>query len=80
VGARLVAVGDAELEVSDWGSGDPVVFLPTALIADQLVPLANHPALDGFRKVLYHRRATPAVVGSSPPVRSVAMPGTFVRC
>jgi hypothetical protein len=56
VGARLVAVGDAELEVSDWGSDDPIVFLPTALVADELVPLANQPALDGFRKLLYHRR------------------------
>jgi len=45
------------LEVSDWGSGDPIVFLQTALIADELVPLANQPALgDGFRKLLYHRR------------------------
>jgi pimeloyl-ACP methyl ester carboxylesterase len=56
VGARLVAIGDANLAVSDWGSGDPILFLQTALIADELVPLANQPALAGFRKLLYHRR------------------------
>lgn len=55
--ARFVVVDDAELEVSDWGSGDPIVFVQTALIADELVPLATQPALrDGFRKILYHRR------------------------
>ena len=32
--ARLVAVGDAELAVCDWGSGDPILFLQTALTAD----------------------------------------------
>jgi pimeloyl-ACP methyl ester carboxylesterase len=33
------------------------VFVQTALIADELVPLATQPALrDGFRKILYHRR------------------------
>jgi pimeloyl-ACP methyl ester carboxylesterase len=56
VGARLVAVGDAELAVSDWGSGESIVFLQTALVADELVPLADQPALDGFRKLLYYRR------------------------
>jgi pimeloyl-ACP methyl ester carboxylesterase len=57
VDARFVVVDDAELEVSDWGSGDPIVFVQTALIADELVPLATQPALrDGFRKILYHRR------------------------
>jgi pimeloyl-ACP methyl ester carboxylesterase len=56
VGARLVAVGDAELAVSDWGSGEPIVFLQTALVADELLPLADQPALDGFRKLLYYRR------------------------
>lgn len=33
------------------------MFVQTALIADELVPLATQPALrDGFRKILYHRR------------------------
>jgi hypothetical protein len=80
VGVRLVAVGDAELAVADWGSGDPIVFLQTALTADELVPLANEPALAGFRKLLYHRRAMAAAVASSTPARSRAMPRTLVLC
>jgi hypothetical protein len=28
VDARPVAVGDADLAVCDWGSGDPILFLP----------------------------------------------------
>jgi pimeloyl-ACP methyl ester carboxylesterase len=66
VDARLVAVGDAELEVCDCGSGDPIVFLQTALVADELVPLANQPALAGFRKLLYHRRGYGGSRGVEP--------------
>jgi hypothetical protein len=78
VGARLVAVGDAELEVSDWGSGDPIVFLPTALVADELVPLATSLPWMAFVNFSTTGGATPAVVESSTPVRSQAMPMTFV--
>jgi pimeloyl-ACP methyl ester carboxylesterase len=61
---RFVAVQDAELEVFDWGSREPVVFVQTALTADELAPLANEPALEhGYRKILYHRRG---YAGSSP--------------
>jgi hypothetical protein len=66
VDARLVAVGDAELAVCDWGSGDPILFLQTALTADELVPLANQPALAGFRKLLYHRRGYGGSGGVEP--------------
>jgi hypothetical protein len=76
VGVRLVAVGDAELE----GSGDPIVFLQTALTADELVPLANEPALAGFADSSTTGGAMAAVVASSTPVRSLAMPRTLVLC
>lgn len=57
VPAQRVVIGDAELEVSDWGSGDPIVFVQTALIADALLPLAHQPPLaDGYRKIVYYRR------------------------
>lgn len=70
---RLVPIDGIHLEVSDWGSGDPVVFVQTALTADELLPLATEPALeDGYRKILYHRRG---YAGSSP----VAGPGSIVR-
>ena len=60
---RLVDVGDATLAVRDEGAGDPVVFVQTALTADELRPLtrALGPA---FRTVLYHRRG----YGRSSPV------------
>lgn len=71
--ARSVPVTDAELEVFDWGWGEPVVFVQTALTADELRPLANEPALKhGYRKILYHRRG---YAGSSP----VEGPGSIVR-
>jgi hypothetical protein len=66
VDARLVAVGDADLAVCDWGSGDPILFLQTALTADELVPLANQPALAGFRKLLYHWRGYGGSGGVEP--------------
>ena len=58
-----VAVRGAMLELFDWGSGEPIVFIQTALAADELRPLATDPALDGYRKILYHRRG---YAGSSP--------------
>jgi pimeloyl-ACP methyl ester carboxylesterase len=61
---RVVPVDGADLEVSDWGSGEPVIFVQTALIADELKPLATQPMLEGgYRKILYHRRG---YAGSSP--------------
>lgn len=51
--SRSVAVPGARLEVFDWGSGEPVLFVQTALTADELRPLATDPALDGYRKILY---------------------------
>ncbi len=60
---RLVAVADAVLETFDWAAGEPVVLIQTALTADELRPVATDPHLDGYRKVLYHRRG---YAGSSP--------------
>lgn len=67
-----IAVGAARLESFDWGSGEPVVFIQTALTADELRPVATHPALDGYRKIVYYRRG---YAGSSP----VAGPGSIQR-
>ncbi len=70
---RSVPVPGAELEVFDWGSGEPVVFVQTALTADELRPLANEPALDhGYRKIVYHRGG---YAGSS----AVEGPGSIAR-
>ena len=68
-----VSVPGADLEVARWGAGEPVVFIQTALTADELQPLAEAPALeDGCRKVLYHRRG---YEGSS----ATAGPGSIAR-
>lgn len=69
---RQVAVEGATLEVSEWGSGEPVLLIQTALTADELLPLAREPALEGYRKILYHRRG---YAGSSP----VDGPGSIPR-
>lgn len=67
-----IAVGDVRLESFDWGSGEPVVFIQTALTADELRPVTTEPALDGYRKILYYRRG---YNGSSP----VTGPGSIQR-
>lgn len=51
----MMPVGAARLEVLDEGSGEPVVFIQTALTADELSPLADR-LRDRFRTILYHRR------------------------
>jgi pimeloyl-ACP methyl ester carboxylesterase len=70
---RLISVDGAALEVHEWGGGDPVVFIQTALTADELRPVAMDPALQhGYRKIVYHRRG---YAGSSP----VRPPGSVAR-
>jgi pimeloyl-ACP methyl ester carboxylesterase len=68
-----VSLPDAVLEVTDSGSGEPVLLIQTALTADELLPLADHPALqDRFRVIAHHRRG----YGRSSPVRG---PGSVER-
>lgn len=43
--SRMVSVDGAQLEVEVRGSGEPVVLVRTALLADELLPLACQPAL-----------------------------------
>jgi pimeloyl-ACP methyl ester carboxylesterase len=73
VAIRRLELCDVTLEAHDLGSGEPVVFIQTALIADELLPLASELALaDGFRRIVYHRRG---YAGSSP----VDGPGSIRR-
>lgn len=53
---KLVTVPDAQLQVSVWGRGEPLVFIQTALTADELQPIAATSAIDAYRKILYYRR------------------------
>ncbi len=70
---RLVPVDGVRLDVRDWGAGEPIVFVQTALTADELLPVAQMSALDrGYRKVVYHRRG---YAGST----AVGGPGSILR-
>ncbi|HEU4488370.1 MAG TPA: alpha/beta hydrolase [Actinomycetota bacterium] len=69
---RLVTVPGAQLQVAVWGTGEPIVFIQTALTADELQPIADAAALEGYCKVLYYRRG---YAGSSP----VEGPGSITR-
>lgn len=60
---RTVRVPGARLEVLDDGAGEPVVFVQTALTADEERPVADDPALAAYRRLRYHRRG---YAGSSP--------------
>jgi pimeloyl-ACP methyl ester carboxylesterase len=69
---RLIGANAVDLEVADWGAGEPLVFIQTALTADELVPIATRPELERFRKVLYYRRG----YGASSAVEG---PGSIAR-
>jgi pimeloyl-ACP methyl ester carboxylesterase len=72
-----VSVGDGVLEVLDFGAGDPALFIQTGLTADELLPLAAHPALDGCRRLVLHRRG---YAGSSPAVVPTSIAGDVSDC
>jgi pimeloyl-ACP methyl ester carboxylesterase len=69
---RRVHLTDTTLEVAVHGTGDPVVVVQTAATADEFVPFATRPELDGHRLVLCHRRG----YCGSDPVRG---PGSVDR-
>lgn len=55
--ATQVAVEGAELEVSDVGTGAPVLFIHGSAIRDSLLPLTKESAFEtGHRVISYHRR------------------------
>jgi pimeloyl-ACP methyl ester carboxylesterase len=62
----MVAVGDARLEVLDEGTGEPMVFIQTALTADELFPLADC-LRDRFRTIVYRRRGYGASTPTAGP-------------
>ncbi len=56
-------VNGADPEVEVRGHGDPVLFVQTALVADELVPIARQTVLGDNFQIVYHRRG---YCGSSP--------------
>jgi pimeloyl-ACP methyl ester carboxylesterase len=59
-------IGEIELEYTVRGTGEPVLLIHGAHLADALRPLMAEPALEAFQMIQYHRRG---FAGSSrPPV------------
>jgi pimeloyl-ACP methyl ester carboxylesterase len=59
----------AELEYEVSGTGEPVVFIHGAFIADTFQPLLAEPSLAGhYRLILYHRRGYAGSSRASEPV------------
>jgi pimeloyl-ACP methyl ester carboxylesterase len=70
---ELIALGDLDLEVAVRGSGEPVVLIQTALMADEFMPMADRLSLgDEYRVIVYHRRG----YGGSSRVEG---PGSILR-
>jgi pimeloyl-ACP methyl ester carboxylesterase len=59
-----LTTGEVELEYTIRGTGEPILLIHGAHIADALRPLVAEPALEGFQTVAYHRRG---YAGSSRP-------------
>ena len=59
----------AELEYEVAGTGEPVVFIHGAFIADTFRPLLTEPSLtDHYRLILYHRRGYAGTSRVSVPI------------
>ena len=71
-----VAIDGGQVEAVVLGSGDPVTLVPTALTADELLPLSER--LQGrFQVVHYHRRG---YAGSSPAAPPGSVAGDAADC
>ena len=72
-------IDGAELEYEVSGTGEPVVFIHGAFIADTFRPLLAEPSLAGrYRLILYHRRGYAGSSRASGPV-SVAQQAADCR-
>jgi pimeloyl-ACP methyl ester carboxylesterase len=63
-GLRTVSVDGVELEFDERGSGEPVVLIHGSAVKDDLLPVGNRLAVDGYEVIRYHRRG----YGGSTPV------------
>ena len=74
----MAVVAGVSLEYMDSGTGDPVVCIHGAFIADAFEPLASeHPIADRYRLIRYHRRG---YGGSSPSGAHVGLPELARDC
>jgi pimeloyl-ACP methyl ester carboxylesterase len=61
---KRAPVNGGEIEYEVRGTGEPVLLIHGALIADSFLPMMDEPALANYRVVRYHRRG---YAGSSAP-------------
>jgi len=64
---RSVSVDGVELEFEERGSGEPVVLIHGSAVKDDLLPVGNRLAPEGYRVIRYHRRG----YGGSSPVQGL---------
>jgi pimeloyl-ACP methyl ester carboxylesterase len=62
---RRLSADGVELAVEERGSGEPVVLIHGSAIKDDLLPVANDSALEGYKLVRYYRRG----YGTSSPLQ-----------
>ena len=75
---QRASLDGAELEYEVSGTGEPVVFIHGAFIADTFRPLLAEPSVAGrYRLILYHRRG---YVGSSHPSEPVSVARQAADC
>ena len=75
---QSLAANGIVLEYATSGSGDPVIFIHGALIADSFQPILSHPALAGrYRLTTYHRRG---YEGSAHPVAMATIADQAADC
>lgn len=65
---KRAVVDGITLEYEVSGTGEPVVFIHGALIADTFRPLMAEPSLERYRRITYHRRGYEGSTRSSVPV------------
>jgi pimeloyl-ACP methyl ester carboxylesterase len=53
---ETATVNGVKLEYEQSGSGEPMLFIHGASVAETFVPLMKEPALGRFRRIRYHRR------------------------
>ncbi len=64
-----LSVDGVELEFVAQGTGEPVVFIHGALIADAFRPLLAEPSLENrYRRILYHRRGYAGSSRAAEPI------------
>ncbi len=66
---QRVALGDAEIDYSERGAGEPIVLVHAGVFGAWFLPVSASPALDGFRVIRVRRPG----YGPAPPPRHLTL-------